>query len=252
MTVHTQNASHPNWGPLALGLTLGLSLVCSTFIGSQAMLTIKREHQTIQVKGFAEKKFTSNFATWTGTFTTRAPTLLQAYRTLETHREFVTAYLHAFNVPNGEWEISPAATHPIYSLDQKGRSTNHIEAYHLSQDIHVKSKDIYLIEKVANHSGDLLNKGIEFSAYRPQYFYTNLEELKVSMLGQATEDARRRAEELAQGSGSAIGSLRHARQGVFQITPAHSTEISDYGRNDTSSREKAIKAVVTMGYAIKQ
>jgi hypothetical protein len=246
------NATHSHWGPLALGLTLGLSLVCSTFIGSQAMLTIKREHQTIQVKGFAEKKFTSNFASWTGSFTTRAPTLLQAYRKLETHREFVSGYLHRFNVPEEGWNISPASTHPIYSLDQKGRSTNHIEAYSLSQDIHVKSKNINLIEKVANHSGDLLNKGIEFSAHRPQYFYTNLEELKVSMLGQATEDARRRAEELAQGSGSSIGPLRHARQGVFQITPAHSTEISDYGRNDTSSREKAIKAVVTIRYAINQ
>ena len=120
------NATHSHWGPLALGLTLGLSLVCSTFIGSQAMLTIKREHQTIQVKGFAEKKFTSNFATWRGTFTTRAPTLLQAYRKLETHGEFVTAYLHRFKVPKKEWEIFPATTQPIYSLDQKGRSTNHI------------------------------------------------------------------------------------------------------------------------------
>ncbi len=252
MTGLSTGATHSNWGPLALGLTLGLSLVCSTFIGSQAMLTIKREHQTIQVKGFAEKKFTSNFATWSGTFTTRAPTLLQTYRKLETDREFVIAYLHQLNVPKEGWEISPATTHPIYSLDQKGRSTNHIEAYSLSQDIQVGSKDINLIEKVANNSGDLLNKGVEFSAYRPQYFYTNFEELKVSMLGQATEDARRRAEELAQGSGSSIGPLRHARQGVFQITPAHSTEISDYGRNDTSSREKAIKAVVTISYAINQ
>ncbi len=252
MTSHSTSTTYSNWGPLALGLTLGLSLVCSTFIGSQAMLTIKREHQTIQVKGFAEKKFTSNFATWSGTFTTRAPTLLQTYRKLETDREFVIAYLHQLNVPKEGWEISPATTHPIYSLDQKGRSTNHIEAYSLSQDIQVGSKDINLIEKVANNSGDLLNKGVEFSAYRPQYFYTNFEELKVSMLGQATEDARRRAEELAQGSGSSIGPLRHARQGVFQITPAHSTEISDYGRNDTSSREKAIKAVVTISYAINQ
>jgi hypothetical protein len=43
-----------------------------------------------------------------------------------------------------------------------------------------------------------------------------------------------------------------ARQGVFQITPAHSTEISDYGRNDTSSREKSIKAVVTVRYAVER
>jgi hypothetical protein len=38
---------------------------------------------------------------------------------------------------------------------------------------------------------------------------------------------------------------------VFQITPAHSTEISGYGRNDTSSREKSIEAVITVRYTFE-
>jgi hypothetical protein len=63
--------------------------------------------------------------------------------------------------------------------------------------------------------------------------------------------ARRRAEVLAENSRARIGMLRSARQGVFQITPANSTEVSDYGRNDTSAREKSIKAVVTIRYALE-
>jgi hypothetical protein len=47
-----------------------------------------------------------------------------------------------------------------------------------------------------------------------------------------------------------IGSVRSARMGVLQITPADSNEVSDTGMNDTSSLEKDITAVVNVGFAV--
>ena len=38
--------------------------------------------------------------------------------------------------------------------------------------------------------------------------------------------------------------------GVFQITPRNSTDVSDYGINDTSSREKDVTAVVTVTFGL--
>ncbi len=70
------------------------------------------------------------------------------------------------------------------------------------------------------------------------------------MLAQATRDARNRAETLATNSGSRLGALRSAQQGVFQITPEHSVEVSGYGENDTSSVKKVIRAVVTVEYGL--
>jgi hypothetical protein len=60
-----------------------------------------------------------------------------------------------------------------------------------------------------------------------------------------------RAEELAKNSGSEVGKLKYASQGVFQITPVNSTDVSDYGIYDTTTIEKSIKAVVTIEYSIK-
>jgi hypothetical protein len=60
-----------------------------------------------------------------------------------------------------------------------------------------------------------------------------------------------RAEELAKNSGSEVGTLKYASQGVFQITPVNSTDVSDYGIYDTSTVDKSIKAVVTIEYSIK-
>ena len=58
------------------------------------------------------------------------------------------------------------------------------------------------------------------------------------------------AEKIAESTGSSIGSVRSARMGVLQITPADSNEVSDMGMNDTSSLDKAITAVVNVAFAV--
>ena len=46
--------------------------------------------------------------------------------------------------------------------------------------------------------------------------------------------------------------MRKTQLGVYQITPRDSTEVSDYGINDTSSRQKDVNAVVTATFAVKR
>jgi hypothetical protein len=70
------------------------------------------------------------------------------------------------------------------------------------------------------------------------------------MLAEAAKDAKVRAQQIAQSTGSSIGSIRNARMGVLQITAADSNEVSDSGMNDTSSLEKDITAVVNIGFAV--
>jgi hypothetical protein len=84
----------------------------------------------------------------------------------------------------------------------------------------------------------------------PQYFYNNLNEVKVRLIGAATKDSLLRAEQFAANSGVTVGPLRSASQGVFQITAPNSTETADYGSYDTSTVEKLVKAVVTVEYSV--
>ncbi|WAM34206.1 hypothetical protein OTK00_000385 [Caldicellulosiruptor morganii] len=71
------------------------------------------------------------------------------------------------------------------------------------------------------------------------------------MLSLATEDAVRRAKQIAKSTGSSVERLKSASMGVFQITPLYSTEVSDYGINDTTSIDKEITAVVNCEFIIK-
>jgi hypothetical protein len=243
-------AAPVGWGLLGLGVSLGLALVIGASRGADALLEARRQGQTLEVKGFAEKRIVSDHALWRASVVTRGAALQETYARLEESRDALLAFLAGEAVPDAELQLHPVSTRALFARDERGHLTHEVEGYELSQQISVSSGDIARVARVARRASDLVRQGIELSAGSPEYLYTDLESLKIEMLAEATADARRRAEVLARGSGSALGALRWARQGVFQITPPHSTEVSNYGRNDTSSREKAIKAVVTVRYAI--
>ena len=73
----------------------------------------------------------------------------------------------------------------------------------------------------------------------------------VKILAEAAKDAKQRAEQIAEATGSRIGQVRSARMGVLQITPAFSNEVSDYGINDVSSLQKDITGVVTVEFEVE-
>ncbi|MCD6404659.1 MAG: SIMPL domain-containing protein, partial [Planctomycetes bacterium] len=212
---------------------------------------IKLANQTITVKGYAEKMITSDLGTWYGSFYTRADDLTAAYDKLEADGTKVLAWLRQAGVKKDEMEVGCVATKVLYEKTDKGQDTNAVEGYRLSRWVKVSSTDVALISRLARESTGLIKEGVRFGSSSPDYIYTKIDDLKIEMLGLATADARRRAETLAAESGAKVGKLRSARQGVFQITAAYSTEVTGYGRYDTSTIDKTIKAVVTVDYSIE-
>ncbi len=93
--------------------------------------------------------------------------------------------------------------------------------------------------------------GSETIISQPQYYYTKLDDLKIEMVGNATENARSRAQVIASKGKFHLGPIGSVRVGIFQITPINSTDVSDYGINDTSSIHKEIKSVVEIRYFVK-
>ena len=132
-----------------------------------------------------------------------------------------------------------------------GMYSNTIESYELNQTVEISSGDIDGLTEISRNATDLINQGVAFQSYPPQYFYTGLSELKIDMIARATEDSKLRAEKMLSVTGSQIGALKDARVGVFQITPLYSNEISDYGINDTSSIMKEITSVVECTFEVK-
>ncbi len=238
-------------GLFSFGIALALGLVISTSIAMRTVEKIKITNRTITVKGYAEKDITSDWARWRGSFKVKTLELVAGYRELEHDLGEVIAYLKREGVSENIIEVSSVTTSTQYKRNEKGNATNEIEAYFLRQSVEISTSDTALIDRVSRGSTSLIKEGVEFTSHDPEYLYTKLDDLKIEMLGKATKNARQRAEQLVTKSGGRMGALRSASQGVFQITPKHSTEVSGYGMYSTSTVEKKIKAVVTIEYSIR-
>ncbi len=227
---------------------LGLSLIICVILitGTWAM-----QRSTIAVTGAATKQLRSDLAVWNFSFVRRSGDRSEALAALKRDLQEVTSFLRAKGIPENEVTVMPANITTMYKVDQHGRETNEVQGYFASQAVEVKSRDVDRVTAAFRSTGELLDKGVDLQAAPPQYFYTKLDSLKVEMLAAATENARRRAEQIAENGGSRIGPLRAAKMGVFQITPVNSNEVSDYGINDTTSLEKKITAVVNAEFYLK-
>ncbi|HOX07189.1 MAG TPA: SIMPL domain-containing protein [Planctomycetota bacterium] len=248
--VTASGAGHNRLAMFLLGATLALGFALSAYMVAGALVRM-RQADTIRVKGTAQTNVTSDLAEWGGNFTVRSPELKAGYETLEKHREAVRQFL-AKRLRPEEFSFFAVDISQERKKDENGNDTGVIENYVLKQGFGVSSANVGLIKELSRSITDLIRDGIEISSGRPEYTYSGIEKLKLDLLGQATRNAHERARLLADNGGGRVGSLASASQGIFQITSANSTDVSDSGTYDTSTIEKTVRAVVTLEFHVSK
>ena len=235
------------WGLIALAA----GLVISALAGASALRDIKRANDEVTVTGSARRPIRSDLLIWRASVTSQKPSLPPAYQELKAYTDRIRSYLRAQGVPDSVVTIRSIETAAIPEVLEGGRETGRILGYRLTKSFEIRSGDVDGVTRLSQRATELINEGIPLVSPPPEYLYTRLADERVRMLAEATEDARARAEVIAKSAGSEIGPVRDARMGVFQITPRHSTEVSDYGINDVTSLEKDITAVVKVTFAVR-
>jgi len=240
----------------ASGLVPAAALLALGLVGAAWMLGayatgFANSRATITVTGSAKKTIRADLAVWRGSFNAQSPRIEDAYADLEASAKRVRAYLVGRGFADSALVFSQVQTQTLYTRSANGMETGQIEGYRLMQTVEVRSKDVGRIETLAREATQLIRQGVRFESNPPEYLVTGLADLKVEMLAAATRDAKARAAEMAKNAGSSIGRLRAARMGVFQVTPANSTMVTDYGINDTSALEKDITSVVSVSFEIR-
>jgi len=232
------------------GLAIAVALIISTLIGGWFFVKGKRGDQTITVTGSARQRIKSDLVIWKSGISYQAPVLADAYRLLSESVPKVKAYLISKGIAENQITVSSISSQTLHGRTSDGAETSEITGYSLRQELEVRSNEVDKIAKIAREATELINQGILIESMAPEYHYTQLGDLKIKMLAEAAKDAKTRATQIAESTGSSIGSVRSARMGVLQITPADSNEVSDSGMNDTSSLDKDITAVVNIGFAV--
>ena len=238
--------SHSIWSTCAISV----AIVVSAVILGGAIQNIRRGNDTVTVTGSARRPIRSDFIVWRGSVSSQQTTMQAAYQDVKRYGERVRSYLKEHHIPDANVVFPAVETEQIEEWNERGR-TGKILAYRLTQRFEVRSNQVDSITVLSQKAAELINDGVPMMSYSPEYLFTKLADLRIEMLAEASKDAKKRAETIAEASACKIGAVRNARMGVFQITARNSTEVSDYGIYDTSSLEKDITAVVSLSFSVK-
>ncbi|MFP5042426.1 SIMPL domain-containing protein [Parasediminibacterium sp. JCM 36343] len=236
-------------------LIIGLAIVIASILFANAYKYKFKSSEIISVTGIAEKNFTSDLIVWKASFERKTLLLKDAYTLIKKDEDEIRAYLKTKNVTPSETAFSSITITKEFSdnFDAKGNKINPtFTGYKLSEDVSVESQQIDKIEKVSREVTQLVENGIEINSYEPSYYYTKLSDLKIDLLAKASADAKKRAETIAENSGSSLGKIRSAAMGVFQITGQNSNEAySEGGTFNTSSINKKATITIRIEYGVK-
>lgn len=240
------NKSH-----ILIAAIVALGAIISTAIIANAYKYKFVTSQNINVTGNALKDFEADFVKWRATFSRNDFDLKSASDQLKNDQTVVRNFLVSQGIKTNEivFEAVNIIKDIKYGTDINGNSISQFNGYILSQDVTIESKDLDKIEKASRDISTLISQGIELNSSNPNFYYSKLEDLKLELITQASENAKQRAENIALKSGGKLGELKKADLGIFQITGKNDNEDYSYGGAfNTTARQKTAQITVKTSY----
>lgn len=238
-------------GFFLLGITLALGFVAGSDRISKA-IAYRRSAPELSVRGVATAPAKADVATMSYVVSWRGENYASGRKELELRRDALVAKLRAAGIPAADIQVraqdftrylpAPAGTKPE-NMGKFARGT--VPDFAINQEIALRTSQVEIVAKLALEPVEFVDEVI-VERSTPAYRINQLDEAKRDLLEAATKDARRRAEVLVAGSGSKVGSLLEASQGMFEVTSPDNPG-ADY---DTTSINKVIRVVVTLRYEI--
>lgn len=242
-------------GLWVFALILSLGFIISAAVIGYALKQSSYSQNSISVKGLSEKPIQADSARWeikvqTPTVSNSIP---EAYQLLDQNIKTLQEFFVEQGFKATDLQQGNKSSQSYYEevQDAEGKTKREFRGYIAMQSIVMSSRDIQKIEKAAKNAYLLDEKGLSIEQ-KPEYLVSNLEEIKMSLIANATKNAHSRANEFAKVGGVEVGTMRSASQGAFYILPeSGSDEDSDYGgAYDKTTINKIARVVVTINYAI--
>ncbi|MDP3936652.1 MAG: SIMPL domain-containing protein [Deltaproteobacteria bacterium] len=202
----------------------------------------------VTVKGFSEREVTADVALWPLQFVVTSDDLSAAQAQLAANLDLARAFLTRQGLAAEEIELQGVRVTDARANSYQ--STPATSRYVINQTLMVRSGKPDRILAASQALGELVKAGVvltsgqDYGYAGPTYLYTRLNDVKPEMIAEATARAREAAEKFAADSGSRLGGIRRANQGVFQILPRDEAP----GIQEGSQINKRVRVVTTVDY----
>lgn len=260
----------PSLAFLVFGVALALAFVIASDKVGKSIGQFKQNRPEIIVKGVATLDVRSGQGSMNGTLSWRGENFAEGRVAMLAQRAAVQKLLKEAGFAESEIVFSASeftrlepAVFPEFAPNQDGVRTpiqrapvdfnrfarGKVPEFALAQSFSIETPNV---DRVLAFSRQeiFLEQGVTLSRGTPIFRLVKLNESKQELLEAAAKDAQRRAATMIAGSGSKVGALLDASQGVIQICAKDRVGESDANSIDFYSIEKTIRVVVTMRFEI--
>ncbi len=224
-------------------LIICLSFIAGCFVLSFGMAKIMPQERQVSVRGLAEREVDADMAVWKLTFSVGENSLPLLQKEILRQSQIVCSFLKDHGLEENDYSVlSPEINDARMNMyvDTNRLTYNYIA----KQSVLVRSSKVNAVKEVNADTLKLLGSGVSVTNEydnKVEYEFTRLNEIKPDMIAEATKNARLAAEQFARDSGSKVGKIKTATQGLFSI------ENAAVGMEE----KKNVRVVTTVVYSLK-
>jgi len=237
---------------LLAALVAAAGLVAAGALVGNGLARGRAQDRFVTVKGSAEREVKADVAIWPLRLTASDNDLSRAHAQLDSSFAKLREFLGREGVDLGESQIQGFSVSDANAREYGGGNAKQ-DRFVIQQTLVVRSRDPEKIREVSAKVSELVGAGVVFSSGNeygvggPIFIFTGLNELKPTLIAEATSRAREAAQQFAKDSGSSLGGIRRANQGVVEILPRDPTP----GANEASQLKKVVRVVTTVDYLLE-
>jgi hypothetical protein len=230
---------------LALGFALGGLFIGHGFANGRAT------DRYVEVKGLAEREVMADLALWPLRYVATGDDLAVAQAGITRSTRQVFTFLGRHGIDTSAVQLQALEVSDAFANRFPGERGG--PRFVIQQTVMVRSPKPEVVMAASQRVSDLVAAGVvlsssgEYGLGGPTFVFTRLNQLKPSMVAEATANARAAAEQFAKDSRSALGDIRHANQGVFVILPRDQAP----GVNEGGQLQKIVRLVSTVQYFLR-
>ncbi len=222
---------------------LGLAIVLLGIFLRGGILKFKESERVVTVKGLSEREVAADKVIWPLVYKEVGDDLPGLYRTLESKNAKIVSFLVTNGIDAAEISVAPPN---IIDLEAERYASPQIRyRYNATSVLTVSTDKVEAVRGLMARQGDLIAQGIAVTGgdyqYNIQYLYNGLNDIKPSMIEEATKNARMAAEKFASDSDSKLGKIKTASQGQFSISDVDAS----------TPYRKTVRVVTTVQYYLK-
>jgi hypothetical protein len=233
--------------------------LAGSFIIGKSLENFRKADRYVTVKGFADREVKADLAVWPIKVRVASNDLSDASRSIEVQKGKVVQFLvkHGFEaqeIIQQDLRVSDKQVKEYGPANFKDLLRYVVEA-----TILLRTKNVDKAEEVSRLTDELVRAGVvlstknEWQGEGPKFIFTQLNSIKPEMMAEATRNSKTAAMQFAHESGSTLGEIRKASQGLFSIEERDSFPVgqAEGGGGYTmgsSDPFKRVRVVVTVDY----